>query len=193
MEQQNHNNNSRSPSQPASARWRWAGRTAFVLIAAVGALALWLILSLALPNKDFRYPNDNMTVVSNETTSQGIPVVRSDDPLVINLDFCNNGTNTQTDRNMDLYAAVDRKLPEEISRVGSFELPYVQSFAGDINREPGCVEDVDQPVNLPDYLDQNSFYTFRITTSWRVNAIRIDEDSITSEIFYLAEPDAVLP
>ena len=160
----------------------------FVVMFLIG-LAAWVTWLSVKPNSDFSFEKP-FEVISEETTSDGIPVVRVSDPLLLEISFCNFGVNTETRRFMDLHGMLPDS--DELVALGAFELDPVQTFSGTIDRNVGCLE-VEQPVNLPDSLDADVFYKFRNDTSWRVNAIRVDSEEESSELFYYASDDAVLP
>lgn len=174
---------------------RWVARTIYAVLALLVLGMIVITVFLTIPNNDFEYTNGEMTVDTEEFTSDGIPVVRVLEPAVFNIDFCNWGVNTETQRFLDLYLPLDEEItdPKDFSRVGSFWLAPVKTYNGDIGRVAGCLTDVPQEVLFPRYPDQDRYYKFRLSTSWRVNSIRIDTDSVKSELFYYASEGSEIP
>lgn len=178
-----------APPEPHRRSKVWP-RIGIAISALVTIVSLVILALMIWPSQNFDYPQ-RPKVISSEFTSDGTPVVREGDDLQLEISFCNNGTNTYTRRWADLWAPLVEDGP--LRRLGAFEVPAIQSFSGDNDRDVGCIYNAEQPIGLPSYLDPNRYYEFRLRTEWQVNPIRVDHVSTVSERFYLAEAGASTP
>jgi hypothetical protein len=154
-------------------------------------LLLW-VLALTWPYALFTYGEPG-PVKTDEFTSTGLPVVRTDDALRWDQPFCNYGQTTYTHRWIDIYGTataagfIDTDYDDEVL-VASFEVPAITFYA-----QQDLCDTTEVFAVIPNYVPPGSAYRFRIASSYQPNAIRTVTETVSTEKFLLLDPGDPIP
>ena len=180
-----HGDNKR-PSKPLS----WAAY--FVMGLILLALVLVLVASFLMV-RPYNLANIDQpsTLITEEFTSDGIPVVRVASPINYTTSFCNDGVDITTVRFVDSYDSVEatEHAFEFAGRTSSFLVGFSTFYAN----EPGCVNNRNVKVTLPLFVAPNAYYKLRTDNSYDPNPLRTIVNTTETELFYLAIQGSELP
>lgn len=164
--------------------WKMSALCLVAIAIAMSVALYWLVR----PYDDLTIESVNNGHIINATefTEAGVPIIRRAGAIRFDIDVCNNGVSTRTQRWMDSPSAgshSDILIEDSDDAITSFGVSPVlfenhASFCGEV------------PVVLfvPIYMETDRIYTLRYVTTYRPNPLRTVTVSFESEPFYLA-PD----
>lgn len=173
----------------------WAARLAFaaliLILAFLGLIIHWLV-----------YPYDSFVIsepgpiITDEFTSNGIPIIRVGEDLLYTTNFCNEGVDTIVFRRADVHGfyfgpdgqpATFDKDNDVIS--ASYGLSQIDFF----NSDPTCVEDFVINVRLPNDLPVGAYYSLRNDNMYNPNPLREIVETSETEVFLYVEEGTKAP
>ena len=169
------------------------GRFAAAVLVIAGIFGVFAILLMTYPYDNFSY-GEVGPIITDEYTSDGIPVVRLRDELRWNQQYCNKGASpTVSLRWLELYGNsqdagfvnLEDSTDEPLLGVS---VPTVEFFA-----EQNVCETAEVFSYMPRYLSAGGYYKFRIETSYKPNPIRTITESTETELFLLLREGDPVP
>ena len=154
-----------------STSFTWLSRITGMIMALALCFLLVVVYWLTVPYSDIEL-GDRGPIITEEFTSDGVPVVREGSPIMYEQRFCSTGIGSTVNRWMDVYGPYTGVPAAELKRSVSFEIPRVVVEAdiepsGDLR----C-DTVTSREPIPDYINAGAVYAFRIEVSYHPNPMR---------------------
>ena len=174
-------------------KFRFSARIAFGLLlitfAFLGLLIYWLVYPY---NADIiSEPSDFIT---EEFTSDGVPVIRKGEPLQYTTDICSSGVSSTINREALIHgqwqdADGDVRADSNAGVIASFSLSEIQLFI----ENDVCIEDFLVQIELPNDIPTGNFYSIQNVSTFRPNPVRTVTSIGETQIFMYIDQDQDLP
>lgn len=178
-----------------SSSFRWSARVAVLallcILAFLGLMVWWGLQ----PAKEFKVISIS-PLVTDEYTSEGIPVIRRDSPLIYTTHYeADAGVEVYVDRWLEVYGTSDGSSGPAVRPFGAIEQSSWQFFSN----PSGTTDPSDEPteftvsIRLNPEINSNTYYSLVSETSYQVNPIRKQTIDTASEVFLYLSEDAEIP
>jgi len=130
-------------------------------------------------------------LITDERTSDGIPVYRLDERLKYTTSICNQGVNINADRFLDSYGrALGTSADPRDTRSASFLAREATFYAE--GEDPFCLDDIPVSFGFPAATDPG-FYKLRTNNSYSPNFLTSRTNVTVTELFLLLDPGMEIP
>lgn len=146
------------------------------------------------------WPYDNAsieqssTIMSDISTSDGIPVIIEGSEIRYTVNLCNYGVDIYADRWLDSYGPT---LPEtedlDVSRDRRSNSELIRESVFYARDSIGCFDDVSVVLTLDPSVQAGIYYKLRTNNSYSPNFMTTVTNTTETDLFYLAKEDQEIP
>lgn len=133
-------------------------------------------------------------IMSDISTSDGIPVIYEGDKIQYTVNLCNYGVDIYADRWLDSYGPV---LPEtqniEVGRDRRINSELIRESTFYSRDNLGCIDGVSVSLELDQSAQSGIYYKLRTNNTYSPNFMTTVTNTTETDLFYLAEEGQEIP